>query len=242
MPPPTPDRAPTVLILGGLQTLARPLALYLSRTSSPGSAARAAFIRIVDRFSVSPPSTYLDQPFARLLADGAERVEAEGATNGDGEKDPDADAGAKAEPDVTAVAGPAVPIEYKQANLSLVARHQDIYTPPSNWNGEPRDWATRGFEVVYDLTGEMGFDRPELVSVQVRCLAARARMKGAAACSVVTDVPHARPSYIRARAHAYRCRYKTRTPSPSRSPIPPCPYRKSVAPRHTSASRTRSTR
>jgi hypothetical protein len=64
-----------------------------------------------------------------------------------------------------AAAADALAIQYQQANLSLVDRHREIFTPPSTWNGQERDWAERGFEVVFDLTGEMGFDRPELVRI-----------------------------------------------------------------------------
>ena len=160
-----PERPPTVLILGGLQTLARPLTLYLSQPDSEGRA-QACFVRIVDRFSVSPPSTYLDPPFVKLLADGggggADTTEPSGAEE-DAEAGTGTQTGKHREGEAKGLA-----IEYKQANLSLAARHQEIFTPPSVWDGLERDWEQRGFEVVYDLTGEMGFDRPELVSSHSR--------------------------------------------------------------------------
>ena len=155
--PPRPERPPTVLILGGLPTLARPLSLFLAQPGPDGTP-RASFLRIVDRYSVSPPSTYLDPPFVALLRRGSPVV-GEGVS-----EQPEGDnveAGAASRSD--SVKKGSLPVQYQQANLSLVDRHQDIYTPPSTWNGQAVDWAERGFEVVYDLTGEMGFDRPELV-------------------------------------------------------------------------------
>lgn len=107
-----PDPAPTVLILGGITTLARPLALYFLNSSSP----LASFVRIADRFTISPPSTYLDRPFRELLQTDQ--------------------------------------LEYQQINLSNVARHAELLTHE-----------TKGFDVVYDLTGEMGFDKSEIVSL-----------------------------------------------------------------------------
>jgi hypothetical protein len=102
---------PKILILGGIATLARPLALYLLAPTQP----LASFVKIADRFSVSPPSTYLDSPFLKLL------------------DDPRAD--------------------YQQINLSNASRHTELFTA--------RDGA--GFDVVFDLTGETGFDKPEIV-------------------------------------------------------------------------------
>lgn len=56
---------------------------------------------------------------------------------------------------------PGSKLEYRQANLGAVERHADVFTPPAEWNGEPTGWER--FDVVFDLTGEMGFDKPELV-------------------------------------------------------------------------------
>lgn len=52
-------------------------------------------------------------------------------------------------------------LEYKQINLANKANHGDVFAPPSEWAGHPTGWV--GFDVVYDLTGETGFDKPELV-------------------------------------------------------------------------------
>lgn len=104
------EEVQNVLILGGIATLARPLALYLLDPNSP----RASYVKIADRFSVSPPSTYLDRPFSELLATDK--------------------------------------LEYQQINLSNSSRHAGLFTHEE-----------RGFDVVYDLTGEMDFDKPEIV-------------------------------------------------------------------------------
>lgn len=52
-------------------------------------------------------------------------------------------------------------LEYRQVNLAVVERHADVFTPPAQWGGAETGW-TR-FDVVFDLTGETGFDKPELV-------------------------------------------------------------------------------
>lgn len=145
--PDPPPKLPLVLILGGLQTLARPLALFLlSPPTSFSPKPLAAFVRIADRFSVNPASTYLDRPFRDLLSDSK-----------DGR------------------------VEYQQINLSNVARHTEVFTPPEMWRGragttrdagdmggrgvqaEAETERYRGFDIVFDLTGEMGFDKPEIV-------------------------------------------------------------------------------
>lgn len=108
-----PDPAPTVLILGGITTLARPLALYLLNSSPTPSVIRP---NCGPFHHFSPPSTYLDRPFRELLQTDQ--------------------------------------LEYQQINLSNVARHAELLTHE-----------TKGFDVVYDLTGEMGFDKSEIVSL-----------------------------------------------------------------------------
>ncbi|KAL1410887.1 hypothetical protein Q8F55_001830 [Vanrija albida] len=117
MAPPSPDKQSVVLILGGTTTVARALATYLLQGDEP----RAQFVRLADRFSVSPPTTYIDKAFLELLRDDAARL------------------------------------EYRQVNLGNVERHADLFTPP----------AERGthFDLVFDLTGEMGFDKPELLFI-----------------------------------------------------------------------------
>ncbi|WWD18123.1 hypothetical protein CI109_102572 [Kwoniella shandongensis] len=122
-----PTRPPAVLILGGTTTIARALCLYLLDPKTP----RASFVRLADRYSVSPPTTYLDRPFLSLLND------------------------------------PSSSLEYKQINLGNVERHDEVFTPPKNWKekelelGEGRE----GFDVVFDLTGDTSFDKPELIQI-----------------------------------------------------------------------------
>ncbi|GFZ43262.1 hypothetical protein JCM24511_00981 [Saitozyma sp. JCM 24511] len=55
-----------------------------------------------------------------------------------------------------------VRIEYKQINLSSKERHAEVFTPPQQWAGGSISWE-RGFDVVFDLTGEIGYDKPELM-------------------------------------------------------------------------------
>lgn len=56
---------------------------------------------------------------------------------------------------------PGSKLQYQQVNLANVERHVDVFTPLTEWDGKESGW-TR-FDVLFDLTGEMGFDKPELV-------------------------------------------------------------------------------
>ncbi|ORX35462.1 hypothetical protein BD324DRAFT_632946 [Kockovaella imperatae] len=105
-----PEKPLVVLILGGTTTVARTLAGYLLDNDER----KASFVRIADRFSVHPPSTYLDRFFLDLL------VAPEGS------------------------------LEYKQVNLVNAERHQEVFTPPTDWKG--RTINHKAFDVVYDLT------------------------------------------------------------------------------------------
>ncbi|RXK42562.1 hypothetical protein M231_00116 [Tremella mesenterica] len=60
---PVPDKPLVILILGGTTTVSRPLIHYLVG----GDKKLASYIRLVDRFSFKPPTTYLDKPFLTLL-------------------------------------------------------------------------------------------------------------------------------------------------------------------------------
>jgi hypothetical protein len=57
---------------------------------------------------------------------------------------------------------PETKLEYKQVNLRTVDRHVEVLTPPAEWNGKETGWVK--FDALFDLTGEVGFDKPELVS------------------------------------------------------------------------------
>lgn len=52
-------------------------------------------------------------------------------------------------------------LEYQQVNLSNMDRLHDVLTPPAHWNDKTTGWER--FDVVYDLTGDTSFDKPELV-------------------------------------------------------------------------------
>ncbi|WVW80362.1 hypothetical protein I302_102342 [Kwoniella bestiolae CBS 10118] len=124
-----PEVPPMVLILGGTTTIARTLCQYLLNPTSP----KASFVRLADRFSVSPPTTYLDKSFLSLL-------------NSENSK-----------------------LEYKQVNLLNTSKHSELFTPPSEYRGTkilPREKGDfEGFDIVFDLTGELGFDRPEILQI-----------------------------------------------------------------------------
>lgn len=54
--------------------------------------------------------------------------------------------------------------QYVQINLGNTARHEEIFTPPDEWQGVKRDW--KRFDYVFDFSGETGFDKAELVSAR----------------------------------------------------------------------------
>lgn len=143
------SRLPTVLILGGTSTLARPLALYLLSTTP-----LASFVKIADRFSVNPASTYLDKPFRALLADESGSL------------------------------------EYQQINLSNTARHTELFTSKSSSTAEESE----GFDVVYDLTGEMGFDKPEIVSRTPSSLISDSNIQYPLPCAIISNFSVPAPS------------------------------------------------
>nr|XP_019001896.1 uncharacterized protein I203_05606 [Kwoniella mangroviensis CBS 8507]OCF65357.1 hypothetical protein I203_05606 [Kwoniella mangroviensis CBS 8507] len=120
---------PLILILGGTTTIARTLSQYLLDPKSP----KASFVRLADRFSVSPPTTYLDKSFLSLL-------------NSDTSK-----------------------LEYKQVNLLNTSKYTELFTPPKEFKGTkllPRGKGDfEGFDIVFDLTGELGYDKPEILQI-----------------------------------------------------------------------------
>lgn len=52
-------------------------------------------------------------------------------------------------------------LEYRQANLASTAKHAELFSPPKLWRGAETGW--QAFDAVFDLTGEMGYTKPELV-------------------------------------------------------------------------------
>lgn len=91
-----------------------------------------------------PPATYLDHAFLALLNDTFEQGK----------------------------------LEYNQVNLGNVQTHPKVFRAPyDKWRGvklsvekkDDDDEATdeRGFDVVYDLTGETAYDKPELIRINL---------------------------------------------------------------------------
>ncbi|BEI94782.1 uncharacterized protein CcaverHIS019_0703630 [Cutaneotrichosporon cavernicola] len=115
MPPPKRPSKPLVaLILGGTATVSLPLAASLLKLG-------AVYVRIADRFSVDPPTCYIDPIFKVLLRDPR--------------------------------------VEYRQSNLANVEKYPSLFEPPA----EGTNW--HRFDVVFDLTGEMNYDKPEVIHI-----------------------------------------------------------------------------
>lgn len=103
------------IIFGGLNTCTRALAAHLV---PPDGEPLVANLRIVDKYSVAPPTTYLGAEFPKVL------------------KKPN--------------------VEYKQANLTIPAAVAACFDPPEGQ--EP-------YHYVFDLAGEIQWDRPEKVQI-----------------------------------------------------------------------------
>ncbi|KAJ3515965.1 hypothetical protein NLJ89_g1421 [Agrocybe chaxingu] len=111
----TDSTKPSVLIFGGLNTCSRGLAAFLVPLKGE---ALVSHLRIVDKYSVHPPTTYIGREFTRVL----EKSE----------------------------------VEYRQANLTVAAAIQSAFDPPE---GKP------AFDYVFDFTGEVRYDRSELIQI-----------------------------------------------------------------------------
>ncbi|TDL27254.1 hypothetical protein BD410DRAFT_410300 [Rickenella mellea] len=107
---------PNAIIFGGLNTCSRSLAAFLVPESGE---ALVANLRIVDKYSVHPPTTYLGSEFPKILE----------------------------KPNV----------EYQQANLTLPATVSHVFDPPEG---------QAPYTYVFDLTGEVRRDRPEMIHIQ----------------------------------------------------------------------------
>jgi hypothetical protein len=91
---------PAVLILGGLNTASRQLAIFLvsgdqgevPNTAHDQRPPLVKYLRIADRFSVQPETTYLGPAFKRIL-----------------ERDD---------------------VDYRQANLAVPSKVAEVFTPP----------------------------------------------------------------------------------------------------------------
>lgn len=133
------DERPNVLIFGGLDNLTPSLVQHLVPDAS--GQPLVGYLRIVDKFLVNPPTTYLSKEFLSRIKDRHDLV------------------------------------EYRQANLHIHDVVAHCFDDPAP-NGRP-------FTHVFDLTGDMGFDRPAevqisntfTVSLQVGRAAAQRRVK-----------------------------------------------------------------
>ncbi|KAJ9100501.1 hypothetical protein QFC21_003540 [Naganishia friedmannii] len=129
---------PSVLILGGINTVARHLAVSLcarqgGRVDGRSPLVKPVFsnadgiviqhLRIVDKYSVQPATTYLDPEFKKCLAELPEIV------------------------------------EYRQLNLTIQSKVEEALQPPQAKGIEK-------FDYVFDLTGETRYDRPEIIHIQ----------------------------------------------------------------------------
>ncbi|KAI0736605.1 hypothetical protein C8Q72DRAFT_800670 [Fomitopsis betulina] len=103
------------IIFGGVNTCGRALAAYLV---PPNGESLVENLRIVDKYSVSPPTTYIGAQFKEVLT----------------------------QPNVT----------YRQANLTVASTVASCFDPPEGQ--EP-------YSYVFDLTGEVQWDRPEAVQI-----------------------------------------------------------------------------
>jgi len=106
---------PNVIVFGGLNTLSRALVTHLVPLQGESL---VNHLRIVDKYSVNPPTTYLGAEFKEIV------------------KNPI--------------------IEYKQANLTVASIVTTSFDPPAGQ--EP-------YSYVFDLTGEIRWDRPEQVQI-----------------------------------------------------------------------------
>ncbi|KAJ7286050.1 hypothetical protein C8J57DRAFT_1286588 [Mycena rebaudengoi] len=109
---------PNVLIFGGLNTCSRALASLLVPLDGEPLVSHA---RMVDKFSVEPPTT-----FPQLL------------------KKPE--------------------LEYRQANLTVAATISSMFDPPEG---------QAPYDYVFDFTGEVQYDRTEMIQIDRTCKVAR---------------------------------------------------------------------
>ncbi|KAI0273821.1 NAD-P-binding protein [Gloeopeniophorella convolvens] len=136
---------PNAIILGGVNTCARSLAALLVPIEGESLVSN---LRIVDKYSVSPPTTYLGSEFTQVLA-----------------KDN---------------------VEYKQANLTIPAIVSSAFEPPTGQ--EP-------YSLVFDLTGEVAYDRADAVQINHTCHIARLVGEEAARRNVKAYVRLQQPWY-----------------------------------------------
>ncbi|EGO21626.1 hypothetical protein SERLADRAFT_351071, partial [Serpula lacrymans var. lacrymans S7.9] len=102
---------------GGLNTCSRSLAALLVPLEGERL---VSHLRIVDKYSVSPPTTYLGAEFPKILA----------------------------QPDV----------EYRQVNLTVPSAVASAFDPPEG---------QAAYSYVFDLTGEIRYDRTEMIAIKM---------------------------------------------------------------------------
>ncbi|KAJ7929286.1 hypothetical protein B0H13DRAFT_2310747 [Mycena leptocephala] len=115
--------APNVLVFGGLNTCSRALVSHLVPLDGEPL---VSHVRVVDKFSVEPPTTYIGAEFPKLL------------------KKPQ--------------------LEYRQANLTVPATVASMFDPPEGQSA---------YDYVFDFTGEVQFDRTEMIQIDRTCQVAR---------------------------------------------------------------------
>ncbi|KAJ7090232.1 hypothetical protein B0H15DRAFT_979127 [Mycena belliarum] len=115
---------PNVLVFGGLNTCSRALVgLLVPLEGEP----LVSHVRVVDKFSVEPPTTYIGAEFPKLLRSKPE-------------------------------------LEYRQANLTVAATIASMFDPPEGQSA---------YDYVFDFTGEVQFDRTEMIQIDRTCQVAR---------------------------------------------------------------------
>ncbi|PCH38678.1 hypothetical protein WOLCODRAFT_23505 [Wolfiporia cocos MD-104 SS10] len=138
---------PNAIIFGGLNTCSRALAAYLV---PPDGEPLVEHLRIVDKYSVSPPTTYIGSDFPKVLE----------------------------KPNV----------EYRQANLTIPSTVAGCFEPPAGSAPDARTY-------VFDLTGEIQWDRPEAVQIAHTLRVARLVGQEAARRGVAAYVRMMHPFY-----------------------------------------------
>ncbi|KAI0934471.1 hypothetical protein AcV5_006302 [Taiwanofungus camphoratus] len=144
------SKRPNAIIFGGLNTCSRALAAHLVPSDGEPLVEN---LRIVDKYSVAPPTTYLGAEFPEVL------------------KKPN--------------------VEYRQANLTVASTVASCFDPSEG---------QEAYTYVFDLTGEIQWDRPEKVQVANTFKVARLIGLEAARRKVV--------AYVRIQHPFYECKEK----------------------------------
>ncbi|KAF9052724.1 hypothetical protein BJ165DRAFT_791471 [Panaeolus papilionaceus] len=137
---------PSVLVFGGLNTCSRALAAFLVPVDAEPLVSR---LRVVDKYSVAPPTTYIGPDFAQVLQSPL--------------------------------------VEYKQANLTNQAAIHAAF--------EPADPSHPPFDYVFDFTGEVRYDRNEVIQISTTFGTAKLLGQEAASRNVKAYVRISQPFY-----------------------------------------------